>query len=212
MCDRDDDDESMLLCDGCDAGYHMGCLSPPLTSVPPGDWFCPPCADRKRKEARRWACSVCQPNGPYTMTFDEANECEDRHIAEAEEADGVDESTAEANAAVEPNGAASSPLRVNNRVGRVSAKDCVDEVERLVGGGVYTMESAIKVVASRTGMSQSYVRTLVTTGGNGEIGVAPHNVVHQTAASSASAAVDQLGGSVVEHDNVSNDKGEPQVR
>jgi uncharacterized Zn finger protein (UPF0148 family) len=47
VCDRDDDDESMLLCDGCDAGYHMGCLSPPLTSVPQGDWFCPPCDERQ---------------------------------------------------------------------------------------------------------------------------------------------------------------------
>jgi uncharacterized Zn finger protein (UPF0148 family) len=47
VCNRDDDDESMLLCDGCDAGYHMGCLSPPLTSVPQGDWFCPPCDERQ---------------------------------------------------------------------------------------------------------------------------------------------------------------------
>lgn len=33
----------MLLCDGCDEGYHLKCLSPPLTSVPAGDWFCPQC-------------------------------------------------------------------------------------------------------------------------------------------------------------------------
>jgi hypothetical protein len=23
--------------------YHMYCLRPPLTTVPPGDWFCPTC-------------------------------------------------------------------------------------------------------------------------------------------------------------------------
>ncbi|KAG1675255.1 hypothetical protein FOA52_016286 [Chlamydomonas sp. UWO 241] len=37
---------AMLLCDGggCGAGYHMSCLTPALTSVPKGDWFCPSCA------------------------------------------------------------------------------------------------------------------------------------------------------------------------
>lgn len=33
----------MLLCDGCDDGYHMKCLNPPLLSVPSGAWFCPRC-------------------------------------------------------------------------------------------------------------------------------------------------------------------------
>jgi hypothetical protein len=31
----------MLLCDGCDAGYHTRCLS--LSKVPRGEWFCPTC-------------------------------------------------------------------------------------------------------------------------------------------------------------------------
>jgi len=34
----------ILLCDACDAGYHMRCLQPPLEAVPEGDWFCPRCA------------------------------------------------------------------------------------------------------------------------------------------------------------------------
>ena len=33
----------MLLCGGCDAGYHMTCLDPELTVVPEGDWFCHAC-------------------------------------------------------------------------------------------------------------------------------------------------------------------------
>jgi len=35
----------ILLCDGkdCNAAYHMGCLTPALTSVPRGRWFCPDC-------------------------------------------------------------------------------------------------------------------------------------------------------------------------
>jgi hypothetical protein len=31
----------MVLCDGCNAGYHMNCLEPPLLQVPSDDWFCP---------------------------------------------------------------------------------------------------------------------------------------------------------------------------
>ena len=36
---------AMLLCDqpGCSAGYHQRCLSPPLASVPAGEWICPEC-------------------------------------------------------------------------------------------------------------------------------------------------------------------------
>ena len=34
----------ILLCDACDAGYHMRCLQPPLEAVPEGDWFCAQCA------------------------------------------------------------------------------------------------------------------------------------------------------------------------
>lgn len=33
----------MLLCDGCDCGFHIFCLDPPLTSIPKGQWFCHVC-------------------------------------------------------------------------------------------------------------------------------------------------------------------------
>jgi hypothetical protein len=33
----------LLLCDGCDAGYHLTCLKPLLNEVPEGDWFCDIC-------------------------------------------------------------------------------------------------------------------------------------------------------------------------
>jgi hypothetical protein len=38
--------------------------------------------ERGKKEARKWACAVCRPSGPFTMTFDEADACERRHGAE----------------------------------------------------------------------------------------------------------------------------------
>jgi hypothetical protein len=31
----------MLLCDHCNSGWHLGCLS--LTNIPPDAWYCPPC-------------------------------------------------------------------------------------------------------------------------------------------------------------------------
>ncbi|XP_043483616.1 lysine-specific demethylase lid isoform X3 [Leptopilina heterotoma] len=42
-CGRGDNEENMLLCDGCDDSYHTFCLLPPLTEIPKGDWRCPKC-------------------------------------------------------------------------------------------------------------------------------------------------------------------------
>ncbi|KAL5552082.1 hypothetical protein UlMin_002258 [Ulmus minor] len=35
--------EVMLLCDRCDKGWHIYCLSPPLKQIPPGNWYCLDC-------------------------------------------------------------------------------------------------------------------------------------------------------------------------
>ncbi|TMW58139.1 hypothetical protein Poli38472_011727 [Pythium oligandrum] len=43
VCNRSDNEKSILLCDNCDDEYHLYCLTPALTSVPRGDWFCPQC-------------------------------------------------------------------------------------------------------------------------------------------------------------------------
>ncbi|KAG6552224.1 hypothetical protein Mapa_006072 [Marchantia paleacea] len=43
VCGIDDDHDNVLLCDGCDAEYHIYCLSPPLPEVPDGNWFCHSC-------------------------------------------------------------------------------------------------------------------------------------------------------------------------
>ena len=42
-CARADNAAEMLLCDGCDAGFHLACLQPPLAAVPAGDWYCARC-------------------------------------------------------------------------------------------------------------------------------------------------------------------------
>ena len=47
VCASADDAASMLLCDGCDEGYHMACLRPRLTALPAGSWHCPRCVKRR---------------------------------------------------------------------------------------------------------------------------------------------------------------------
>ncbi|XP_073410509.1 PHD and RING finger domain-containing protein 1 isoform X2 [Dendrobates tinctorius] len=50
VCGRSDREDRLLLCDGCDAGYHMECLTPPLNAVPVDEWFCPECAPTNQPE------------------------------------------------------------------------------------------------------------------------------------------------------------------
>ncbi|XP_014814837.1 PREDICTED: bromodomain adjacent to zinc finger domain protein 2A [Calidris pugnax] len=72
VCRRGDDDEHLLLCDGCDRGCHLYCHRPKMTEVPEGDWFCSVCVSRagqyrdpvsprrgkKRKRGRLFAGSL----------------------------------------------------------------------------------------------------------------------------------------------------------
>ncbi len=39
------DGPTMLLCDGCNSGYHMKCLVPRVYRVPAGDWLCSECCE-----------------------------------------------------------------------------------------------------------------------------------------------------------------------
>ena len=47
ICQSGGDYASMLLCDRCNCGFHLGCLTPPLKTVPPGEWFCPTCLSER---------------------------------------------------------------------------------------------------------------------------------------------------------------------
>ncbi|XP_077598273.1 bromodomain adjacent to zinc finger domain protein 2A isoform X2 [Stigmatopora nigra] len=51
ICRKGDNDDSLLLCDGCDRGCHMYCLRPRITQVPEGDWFCPNCVGKEESES-----------------------------------------------------------------------------------------------------------------------------------------------------------------
>ncbi len=70
----------MLLCDGCNRGYHIYCLRPKLKAIPEEDeWYCPDCTPKVRvrspvkKKSRR--------------VFEENEEEVDESFAEEEEQD-----------------------------------------------------------------------------------------------------------------------------
>ncbi|VDL90975.1 unnamed protein product [Schistocephalus solidus] len=52
ICRRKKDDEKLLLCDGCNQGFHLYCLRPPLKSIPRGDWFCVSCKPPSHSSAQ----------------------------------------------------------------------------------------------------------------------------------------------------------------
>ncbi|KAM3607451.1 uncharacterized protein V6R79_008004 [Siganus canaliculatus] len=53
LCQKGDDEELLLLCDGCDKGCHTYCHKPKITTVPDGDWFCPTCVAKGSGQSPR---------------------------------------------------------------------------------------------------------------------------------------------------------------
>ncbi|KAK3280596.1 hypothetical protein CYMTET_11574 [Cymbomonas tetramitiformis] len=51
ICKKIDTGEDSLICDKCDMPYHPSCLTPKLTSIPEGDWFCPRCTSPAEEKA-----------------------------------------------------------------------------------------------------------------------------------------------------------------
>uniref|UniRef100_A0A8C2B8D7 Bromodomain adjacent to zinc finger domain 2B n=1 Tax=Cyprinus carpio TaxID=7962 RepID=A0A8C2B8D7_CYPCA len=51
ICCRSDNEELLLLCDGCDKGCHTYCHKPKITTIPDGDWFCPACISQASSQS-----------------------------------------------------------------------------------------------------------------------------------------------------------------
>lgn len=64
VCGSADNEETLLLCDGCDLGWHTDCLRPPLDDVPDGEWYCDACR-RVVQEARRTVERIIQEFEEY---------------------------------------------------------------------------------------------------------------------------------------------------
>jgi len=47
------DGGDLIICEGCEASYHLSCLNPPLLEVPECDWYCDECNHRKLLQLRK---------------------------------------------------------------------------------------------------------------------------------------------------------------
>ncbi|KAL4712130.1 hypothetical protein ACJJTC_010991, partial [Scirpophaga incertulas] len=56
FCLSGDNEDQLLLCDGCDKGYHTYCFKPRMDKIPEGDWYCWECVNKARGER---VCIVC---------------------------------------------------------------------------------------------------------------------------------------------------------
>ena len=52
ICKRKGDDATLLLCDGCDLGFHTACIRISKKDIPEGDWFCPSCKPAEERRTR----------------------------------------------------------------------------------------------------------------------------------------------------------------
>ncbi|XP_059792192.1 bromodomain adjacent to zinc finger domain protein 2A isoform X1 [Balaenoptera ricei] len=89
VCRKGDNDEFLLLCDGCDRGCHIYCLRPKMEAVPEGDWFCAVCLAQqvegeltqrpgfpKRGQKRK---------SSYVLNFPEGDSCRRRLLSRGRE-------------------------------------------------------------------------------------------------------------------------------
>ncbi|VEN44395.1 unnamed protein product [Callosobruchus maculatus] len=56
FCHSGDNEDKLLLCDGCDKGYHTYCFKPKMENIPEGDWYCHECMNKATGERN---CIVC---------------------------------------------------------------------------------------------------------------------------------------------------------
>ena len=96
ICRRKCGDEFMLLCDGCDHGYHTYCLKPPLKDVPEGDWFCYDCNPvTPVKPRRRVQRVVIVEESSESEPEEEQQESEEDEEGSEEEEEAVDDEESE---------------------------------------------------------------------------------------------------------------------
>ncbi|XP_071942120.1 bromodomain adjacent to zinc finger domain protein 2B-like isoform X3 [Antedon mediterranea] len=59
---RDGENEALLLiCDGCDKGFHTYCVVPKMESIPEGNWFCMECVSKAT--GKPGICNECEKTG-----------------------------------------------------------------------------------------------------------------------------------------------------
>src|SRR5689334_2265446 len=52
LCADPTHDDELLLCKGCNTGYHISCLDPPLDRVPEINWYCSLCDSNNNNQLK----------------------------------------------------------------------------------------------------------------------------------------------------------------
>uniref|UniRef100_A0AAR2KHL6 Bromodomain adjacent to zinc finger domain, 2Ba n=1 Tax=Pygocentrus nattereri TaxID=42514 RepID=A0AAR2KHL6_PYGNA len=52
ICRKGDNEDLLLLCDGCDKGCHTYCHKPKISTIPEGDWYCPACISKAQNRVQ----------------------------------------------------------------------------------------------------------------------------------------------------------------
>ncbi|CAL0317948.1 unnamed protein product [Lupinus luteus] len=77
VCLTDQDDDNIVLCDGCDHAYHTYCMKPPRTSIPKGKWFCRKCdagIQAIRRAKRAYESKKCRTGGNVSKVNDDEDD------------------------------------------------------------------------------------------------------------------------------------------
>jgi len=97
VCKKPDDEEggaTLLECEKCENPYHLHCLTPPLSAVPEGEWFCPKCTAEAESRQHPSADVSVSSNKKRSREAEVPNSASDAHNPE-DDAEGSDEETGE---------------------------------------------------------------------------------------------------------------------
>ncbi|XP_033098027.1 bromodomain adjacent to zinc finger domain protein 2B-like isoform X3 [Anneissia japonica] len=61
LCRNGDNEALLLICDGCDKGFHTYCVVPEMETIPEGNWYCMECISKAT--GKPGVCSDCQKTG-----------------------------------------------------------------------------------------------------------------------------------------------------
>jgi len=102
ICGEHNRPHEMLECDGCSKGFHMFCLTPPMTKIPDNDWFCSDCvrSNASVEKGDQIDAETMVPVPP-TPTKKEEEEEEEEAEAATEEASVKEEAAEESQAVME---------------------------------------------------------------------------------------------------------------
>jgi len=120
----------MLLCDGCDKGYHQNCLKPCLDIIPPGDWFCAACTDDpgQRTRVSQDSSTSEDVDSDFEVELEEIEEGSDRAI-ENTPAQTKDDNIYDIDLVSDSDDESEAPGITNKRVTRQERKKTVVALE-----------------------------------------------------------------------------------